>query len=118
MAKKSRRVAARQAAIGKERKHKKLLRSHTGHERVAPDKPADVTVADTEVVTPPVTPAAAAPDNSLSAAPEPAARPQAQSHSSHAVAPSYRYVIAELRRVAILAGAVGVILIVLTFVLG
>lgn len=118
MTKKSRRIAARQAAIGKERKHKKLLRAHAGPERAAPPEPADVTVADTEVVAPPVTPAAAPPTDSLPASPEPAALPQAPSASSRAVAPSYRYVIAELRKVAILAGAMGVILIVLTFVLG
>ena len=118
MTKKSRRVASRQAAIGKERKHKKQSWAHTSQGRVAPVKPADVTAADTELAIPPTTPTATPLTPPLDAAPEPVTRPRVQPLPPHAIAASYRYVIADIRRIGILAGAMFVILIILTFILG
>jgi len=118
MTKKSRRVASRQAAISKERKRRKQARAHTWQGPVAPVKPADVTAADTEVAVPAMTPPATPPEAPLAAPPEPVARPEVQPASARAIAPRYQYVIAEIRRIGILAGAMVVILIILTFVLG
>ena len=110
MPKKKRDVASRQAAVGKERKHRKLSRAHASQGRVAPVKPADVTAADTELAIPPTSP--------LDAAPEHVTRPRVQPLPGYPVAASYRYVISEIRRIGILAGAMVVILIILTFILG
>ena len=98
MPKKSHRVAARQAAASKERKRKK--RAQTSHKPpLDAGAPAtSSTVATTEPSTaPPLT------------RPTPAARP---------MAPRYQYVIADLRKIGLIAGAMLVILIVLAFVLG
>jgi len=104
MAKKSRRIASRQAAIRKEGKRRKRLRGH-----VTLSRPADVAAVDTEV--------AASSSAPASTTPEAVARPRVQPASPRPIAPSYQYVIGELRRIGILAGAVIVVLIILTFIL-
>jgi len=110
MTKKKRDVASRQAAASQERKHKKQSRAHASQGRVAPIKPADVTAADTELAIPPTSP--------MDAATEPVTRPRVQPLTPYPIAASYRYVIAEIRRIGIIAGAMVIILIILTFILG
>ena len=118
MPKKKRDVASRQAAVGKERKHRKLSRAHTPRGRVVPADPADVTVADTELAIPPTTPTGAPITPSLDGAREPVTRARVQPFPTNPVAASYQYVIAEIKRIGILAGAMVIILIILTFILG
>jgi hypothetical protein len=97
MPQKSRRVASRQAAASKERKRKKKSRAQTLQRQV---KPAGVPTAQ-----PPV-------------APESPSAPLPQPPKVRQAAPRYQYVTSELRRIAILAGAMILILVVLAFVLG
>ncbi len=118
MTKKSRRVASRQAAISKERKHKKRSWAHTMQEPLAPVKPADVTAADAEVAVPSMTPTATPTATPPTATPEPVTRPEVKTPLPRPIAPRYQYVIAELRRISILSGAMFVIIIILTFILG
>ncbi|MFQ5924731.1 MAG: hypothetical protein ACE5IE_01865 [Dehalococcoidia bacterium] len=101
MPRKSHRVASRQAEVGKERKRKKRSRAPQRHAVATPDKPAGV------------------PPHSPSVTPEPIAPPLPQPRpSTRPVTPRYQYVAVELRKIAILTGAILVILIVLTFLLG
>lgn len=100
MPKKSHRVASRQAAVSKERKRKKRSQSSQRRVTATPVKPASV------------------PPDGPSVTPEPIAPPLTQPRpSTRPVTPRYQYVSAELRKIAIIAGAIFVILIVLTFLL-
>ncbi|TET37456.1 MAG: hypothetical protein E3J65_06480 [Dehalococcoidia bacterium] len=101
MPKKSHRVASRQAAVSRERKRKKRSQSSQRHVIATPAKPASVLPHG-----PSVTPGPIAPPPTQ---PRPSTRP---------VAPRYQYVSAELRKIALIAGAIFVILIALTFLLG
>lgn len=106
MAKRSHKVASRQAAVSRERKRKKK-------QQAAPKRPAAAAVPAPARAAPPPQPAA-------EASPEPAAvvavpRPAAEPRQSDT---RYRYVMADLRRIGIIAGAMIVILIVLAVVLG
>lgn len=100
MPKKSHRVASRQAAVSKERKRKKRAQAAQRHPTPAgpPAPAAPLTVATPE---PPTAPAVTRP--------APAARQ---------AGPRYQYVIADLRKTALLAGTMLIILIVLALVLG
>jgi hypothetical protein len=106
MAKKSHRIASRQAAVGKERKRKK--KAQGGEKKTvsytAPPPPADAEVADntlTETVPEVVSaPAVARP-----------ARTVLQDSDR------YQYVIADLRHIAIIAVPLLVLLIILALVL-
>lgn len=101
MPKKSHRVASRQAQVSKERKRKKRAQSPQRR-------------AITAQITPASIPAAQPP-----AAPKPAAQPSAVPKPTAApAAPRYQYFIADLRKIAVLAGAMLIVLIVLAFVLG
>ncbi|RLC70798.1 MAG: hypothetical protein DRI26_06420 [Chloroflexi bacterium] len=104
MPKKSHRVASRQAKVSKERKRKKRAQSTR---RQAPVIPATPTPA----IEPP---AISTPEIEPVATPKPstAKPPLAQT------VPRYQYFIADLRRTAVLAGAILIILIALAFVLG
>ncbi len=109
MAKKSHRVASRQAAVSKERKRKKRSQASQRH-----PMPAGAPVAPSTMATP--EPATAA---STVATPEPSTAPSVtRPASTRQAVPRYQYVIADLRKIALIAGAMLVILIVLAFVLG
>lgn len=97
MAKKSHRVASRQAQVSKERKRKKRSQVSQRH-----PMPAGAPVAPSTVATP-----------KPSTAPS-VTRPA----STRQAVPRYQYVIADLRKIALIAGAMIIILIVLAFVLG
>ncbi|MBE0415459.1 MAG: hypothetical protein IBX36_02835 [Dehalococcoidia bacterium] len=92
MPKKSHRVASRQAEVSKERKRKK--RSQASQKR------------------------AVAISASPSPAPKPPAQPSASKPSLPQAVPRYRYFIADLRKIGVIAGAMLIILIVLAFLLG
>ncbi len=110
MPKKSHRVASRQAAVSKERKRKKRAQASQRH-----PMPAGAPAVPSTVATPgpPAAP-------STVATPEPATTPSVTQPAPAArqAIPRYQYVVADLRRIALLAGAMLVILIVLAFVLG
>ncbi|MBA7595400.1 hypothetical protein ES703_02363 [subsurface metagenome] len=109
MAKKSHRVASRQAAVSKERKRKK--RSHVSQRH---PMPAGTPAAPSIVATP--EPATAP---STVATPKPSTAPSVtRPASTRQAVPRYQYVIADLRKIALIAGAMIIILIVLAFVLG
>jgi len=110
MPKKSHRVASRQAAVSKERKRKKRLKVSQKHPMPAGAPAAPSTEAIVERSVTPSTVAAAEP----STAP-PVAQPAPQARQE---ATRYQYVIADLRKIALIAGAMIIILIVLAFVLG
>ena len=110
MTKKSHRVASRQAAVSKERKRKKRSKASQKHPMPAGAPAAPTTEATVEYPVETSTVAAAEPSTASQVA-KPA--PQARQES-----PRYQYVIADLRKIALIAGVMIVILIVLTFVLG
>ena len=105
MPKKSHRVASRQAQVSKERKRKKRAQSPQRQATVTPAEPASIPAAQP--------PAASKPAIQPAAAPKPSAKPSA----AQAV-PRYQYFIADLRKIAVLAGAMLIVIIVLAFVLG
>lgn len=108
MAKKSHRVASRQAAVSKERKRKKRSQTPQRHPMPAGAPAAPSTEATPEPATAPST-----------VATEPSTAPSVtKPASTRQAAPRYQYVIADLRKIALIAGAMLVILIVLAFVLG
>jgi len=125
MAKKSHRVASRQAAVSKERKRKKRSQASQRH-----PMPAGAPAAPSTMVTPepapdtatsPSTVATPEPSTSTStvATPEPStATSVTRPASTRQAVPRYQYVMADLRKIALIAGAMLVILIVLAFVLG
>ncbi len=109
MAKKSHRVASRQAQVSKERKRKKRSQASQRHPMPAGAPAAPSTVATPEPATAP----------STVATPEPSTAPSVtRPASTRQAVPRYQYVIADLRKIALIAGAMLVILIVLAFVLG
>lgn len=109
MAKKSHRVASRQAAVSKERKRKKRSQASQRHPMPAGAPAVPSTVATPEPATAP----------STVATPEPSTAPSVtRPASTRQAVPRYQYVIADLRKIALIAGAMLVILIVLAFVLG
>ncbi len=110
MPKKSHRVASRQAASSKERKRKKKSQGPSRHSIPAgatPDISAEFT-AETPVMP------------STVATPEPKITSNVTRTTTAAQkeAPRYQYVIADLRKTSLIAGAMIIILIVLVFVLG
>jgi len=105
MAKKSHRVASRQAAVSKERKRKKRSQPPQRHPMPAGAPAAPSTDATPEPAT------VATPESSTAPS---VTRPA----STRQAVPRYQYVIADLRKIALIAGAMLVILIVLAFVLG
>lgn len=110
MPKKSHRVAARQAVVSKERKHKKRSQASQRHPMPAGAPAAPSTEATLKPPATPPTVATAEPSTAPPVTrPTPVARP---------VAPRYQYVTADMRKIALIAGAMLVILIVLAFVLG
>lgn len=109
MAKKSHRVASRQAQVSKERKRKKRSQASQRHPMPAGAPAAPSTVATPEPATAP----------STVATPKPSTAPSVtRPASTRQAVPRYQYVIADLRKIALIAGAMLVILIVLAFVLG
>ena len=109
MAKKSHRVASRQAAVSKERKRKKRSQASQGHPMPAGALAVPPTMATPEPATTP----------STVATPEPSTAPSVTRPASRRQAvPRYQYVMADLRKTALIAGAMLIILIVLAFVLG
>lgn len=105
MPKKSHRVASRQAQVSKERKRKKRTQS--------PQRPAAVTPAEPATSPAAQPPASSTPDVQPLAPAKPLAKPAV----AQAV-PRYQYFAADLRKTAVLAGAMLIVLIVLAFVLG
>ena len=102
MPKKSHRIASRQAAISRERKRKK--RSQASHPHPMPAMPAALPIE------PPVSepPTGERPTVTVTQPPP----------SAHPVPSRYRYVIPEIRKIAIIAAVILAVLIVLTFILG
>ena len=108
MAKKSHRVASRQAAVRKERKRKKRSQVSQRYPMPAGAPAAPSTMVTPEPATAPST-----------VATEPSTAPSVtRPASTRQAVPRYQYVIADLRKIALIAGAMLVILIVLAFVLG
>ncbi len=95
MPQKSHRVASRQAEASKKRKQKK--KSQASPRR---DPAAQVN-----------------PDSAYASQPSAVPRPPAKPSAPQAI-PRYQYVAAELRKIAIIAGAMIAVLVVLAFVLG
>ena len=91
--KKSHRVASRQAAVGKERKRKKRSQASPQKSVPAPVKPASPATTPAEPMT---------------------ARP---AQSTKEPRTSHQYIRGELRKIAIIAGCIVVVLIILAFVL-
>lgn len=91
--KKSHRVASRQAAASRERKKKKRAQTSQQRATVAPVTPTATDIAPPEPVTPPVT------------------------KTIQEVAPSFKYIITDLRKIGIIAGSAIIILIILGFIL-
>ena len=110
MAKKSHRIASRQAAVGKERKRKK--KAQTGEKQVvsytAPPAATDVHKSTVDSVPEPVSGEVAAP---ATTGISPSARTDPRESAR------YQYVIADLRTIAIIAGPLIVLLIILAFIL-
>ena len=106
MPKKRRGIAARQAAVSRERKRRKRSREHIAQR--PPSAPPVVPVAKppTEATeTPPAEP------STVTVTHPPPGRPQVRPTT-------YRYLIPELRKIAIITAVMIVILIALAFVLG
>lgn len=121
MAKKSHRVASRQAQVSKERKRKKRSQASQRHPMPAGAPAAPSTVATPEPATAPSTVPTPEPATAPStvATPKPSTAPSVtRPASTRQAVPRYQYVIADLRKIALIAGAMLVILIVLAFVLG
>lgn len=113
MAKKSHRVASRQAAVSKERKRKKRSQASQRH-----PMPAGAPAAPSTMATPEPAPETATSPSTV-ATPEPStATSVTRPASTRQAVPRYQYVMADLRKIALIAGAMLVILIVLAFVLG
>ena len=105
MPKKSHRVASRQAQVSKERKRKKKAQSPQRQAAVTPAESGTIHVAEPQAVPKPeIQPLAPA-------------KPSAKPAVAQAV-PRYQYFSSDLRKTAVLAGAVLLVLIVLAFVLG
>ena len=110
MSKKSHRIASRQAASSKERKRKKKSQGSSKRPIPAGATPERATEFPAETPAMPT----------VGAKPE----PQITSSATHKApeakkeAPRYHYVIADLRKTSLIAGAMIIILIVLVFVLG
>ena len=94
MPQKSHRVASRQAAVSKERKHKKKSKGQTTQKHTVATPSTPTSAADPAVPT--------------------AAHPTPQARQS---VTRYQYVNADLRRIAVIAGTMFAILIMLSFVL-
>jgi len=102
MTKKSRRVAARQAEIGKEGKRRRRSQAY-----VAPVKPASIPSTGEVTASPTTSPLTT----------EAVARPRAEAALLRPIAPGLQYVTSELRRIAIIGGAMVLVLIILAIVL-
>lgn len=113
MPKKSHRIASRQAEISKQGKRKK--KSQASQKDAMPsDAPAVESTQSTETTyKSPVSSSTVSTTQPYSASP--IAHPVS---ALRQVAPRYQYVMADLKRIAIITGALLVILIVLVFVLG
>ena len=110
MPKKSHSVASRQAASSKERKRKKKSQGSSRRSMPAGATPDTSTEFTAETPAMPATVETPKPQiTSKVTRPVPAAQQEA---------PRYRYVIADLRKISLIAGAMIIILIVLVFVLG
>ena len=110
MPKKSHSVASRQAASSKERKRKKKSQGSSRRSMPAGATPDTSTEFTAETPAMPSTVATPEPQiTSKVARPAPTAQQEA---------PRYQYVIADLRKISLIAGAMTIILIVLVFVLG
>ncbi|MDY6907408.1 MAG: hypothetical protein SV910_04130 [Chloroflexota bacterium] len=105
MPQKSHRVASRQAEVSRERKRKKKSRGPQVSQRNPASPPDEAALASVDGPGP-------APEPISPATPPRRERPQ------RVALPVYQYVYADLRRIAIIAAAILVVLIVLTFVLG
>jgi len=110
MSKKSHRIASRQAASSKERKRKKKSQGPSRRSIPAGVTPDTLTEFPTE--TPAVPSTVATPERQITSQVTRTA-PTVQKE-----APRYQYVIADLRKTSLIAGAMIIILIVLVFVLG
>ncbi len=91
--KKSHRVASRQAAASKQRKKKKRAQTPQQRAITAPITPPPTDIAPPEPLTPRVT------------------------KTIQEAAPSFQYVITDLRKIGIIAGSAIIILIILGFIL-
>jgi hypothetical protein len=112
MPKKSHRIASRQAEISKQGKRKK--KSQASQKDTMPSgAPAVQSTQSTETTyEPPVSSSTVSTTQPYSASPIAQPAPAARQ-----AAPRYQYVIADLKKIAIITGALLVILIVLVFVL-
>jgi hypothetical protein len=112
MPKKSHRIASRQAEISKQGKRKK--KSQASQKDTMPSgAPAVQSTQSTETTyKSPVSPSTVSTTQPYSASPIAQPAPAARQ-----VAPRYQYVMADLKKIAIISGALLVILIVLVFVL-
>lgn len=112
MPKKSHRIASRQAEISKQGKRKKKSQA-SQKDTVPSGAPAVQSTQSTETTyKPPVSSLPVSTTQPYSASPIAQTAPAARQ-----VAPRYQYVIADLKKIAIISGALLVILIVLVFVL-
>jgi hypothetical protein len=103
MAKKSRKRAAKYSELSRTRKKKQPIRRFTEQQAAPAQSKEEVAVAGAEK------------------GPAPKAQPKIQSRvtpSQSRILSSYQYVRDDLKKTAILAGAMIVLLIILTFVLG
>ena len=110
MAKRSHRIASRQAAVGKERKRKK--KAQVGDKRTVsyttPPDVIDAPESTAEPVPEPVSSEVEAPATATS--PQPARAERVDTSR-------YQYVISDLRTIGIIAGPLILILIILAFIL-
>ena len=112
MPKKSHRIASRQAEISKQGKRKKKSQA-SQKDTVPSGAPAVQSTQSIETTyKPPVSSSPVSTTQPYSASPIAHPAPAARQ-----VAPRYQYVIADLKKIAIISGALLVILIVLVFVL-
>jgi|GEM_PF-801024 len=110
MAKKSHRIASRQAAVGKERKHRKKVQA-------VEKRPVSYTAPpDAADATDPAAGPKSEPVSSDVAMPVTATSPQPIRNESREAA-RYHYVIKDLRTIAIIAGPLIVLLIILALIL-
>jgi hypothetical protein len=110
MSKKSHRVASRQAASSKERKRKK--KSQVPPRRSIPAGATPDRSPEFPAETPAMPSTVAKPERHITS-PVTHTAPEAKKEAPH-----YHYVIADLRKTSLIAGAMIIILIVLVFVLG
>jgi lysyl-tRNA synthetase class II len=112
MPKKSHRIASRQAEISKQGKRKK--KSQASQKDATPSSaPAIQSTQSTETTyKSPVSPSTVSTTQPHTVSPLAQSAPAARQ-----VAPRYQYVLADLKKIAMITGALLVILIVLTFVL-